>query len=102
MASIDGFDWDDGNWPKCGKHGVSREDVEDALSHGALIAPDPAHSRDEDRFIAVGRNANGRAVFVAVTFRTVDGRRLVRPISARYMHAKEAKRYAAQGTKTED
>ncbi|TBN45900.1 BrnT family toxin, partial [Paracoccus sediminis] len=21
---IAGFDWDDGNWPKCGKHGVSR------------------------------------------------------------------------------
>ena len=101
MASIEGFDWDDGNWPKCGKHGVSREDIEVALSHGALIAPDPAHSHDEDRFIAVGRNASGRAEFVAVTFRTVDGRRLVRPISARYMHAKEAKRYAAQSTKTE-
>ena len=25
---IIGFDWDDGNWPKCGKHGVSREEIE--------------------------------------------------------------------------
>ena len=102
MARVDGFDWDDGNWPKCGRHGVSRQDIEHALSHGALIAPDPAHSRDEDRFIAVGRNAGGRAIFVAVTFRRVDGRNLVRPISARYMHAKEAKRYAAQGSQAED
>jgi len=25
---IAGFDWDDGNWPKCGKHGVSRTEIE--------------------------------------------------------------------------
>lgn len=24
---IHGFDWDDGNWPKCGKHGVARRYV---------------------------------------------------------------------------
>ncbi len=24
-----GFDWDSGNWPKCGKHGVSKEEIEE-------------------------------------------------------------------------
>lgn len=99
---FEGVDWDSGNWPKCGKHGVSREEIEDALTHDALIAPDPAHSSEEDRFIAVGRNQSGRPIFIVVTFRQVNGRRLVRPISARYMHAKEAKNYAAQGAQTED
>ena len=28
---ITGFDWDDGNWPKCGKHRVSREEIEQVL-----------------------------------------------------------------------
>ena len=26
---IDGFDWNDGNWPKCGKHGVSGAEIEE-------------------------------------------------------------------------
>ena len=23
------FEWDEGNWPKCGKHGVSKDEIED-------------------------------------------------------------------------
>jgi uncharacterized DUF497 family protein len=61
------------------------------------VAPDPRHSAAEDRFIAVGRNAQGRALFVAFTFRTRDGERLIRPVSARYMHRKEVASYEAQG-----
>jgi hypothetical protein len=47
--------------------------------------PDPAHSLSEQRFIAVGRTPAGRPVFIAVCFRGVR----IRPISARYMHARE-------------
>jgi len=31
---IAGFDWDSGNWPKCGKHGVSREEIERLFLEG--------------------------------------------------------------------
>jgi uncharacterized DUF497 family protein len=46
----------------------------------------------------VGRNNAGRPLFVAFTIRLKEGRRLLRPLSARYMHANEIARYEAQGT----
>ncbi|MBU2783454.1 BrnT family toxin [Acidithiobacillus caldus] len=87
---IDGFDWDSGNWPKCGKHGVSREEIESLFLGGAArVAPDLRHSSPaEIRHIAVG-TVGGRALFVAFTIRA----RKVRPISARYMHEQERLRY---------
>jgi len=82
--------WDDGNWPKCGKHGVSRREIECLFLEGAAqVAPDMAHStQQESRHIAVGYIA-GRALFVAFAIR---GDR-IRPISARYMHAREVSHY---------
>jgi len=88
-----GFDWDRGNREKCRKHGVSLPEIESVLRNRPLVAPDPGHSHSEDRFIAVGRSAAGRPLFVAFTFRVRNGRRYVRPISARYMHQKEIARY---------
>lgn len=41
-------------------------------------------------------------MFVGFTFREVGGKRLIRPVTARYMHAKEAQRYAAQSAENED
>jgi hypothetical protein len=29
---FDRFDWDHGNWPKCGKHGVGKAEIEAVLS----------------------------------------------------------------------
>ncbi|WP_084386774.1 BrnT family toxin [Castellaniella caeni] len=89
---ISGFDWDAGNWPKCGKHGVSREEIEYMLK-SARIAPDATHSQQEPRYIAVGRNPQGRPMFVAFALRQWGDRLSIRPISARYMHAREANRY---------
>ncbi len=83
------FDWDDGNAGKCEKHGLKLGEIEYALSHGPRFDGDPAHSLTEERFIAVSRTAEGRAVYIAFCWR--DGK--VRPISARYMHRKEALRY---------
>lgn len=87
---VAGFDWDQGNWPKCGQHGVSQEQIERLFLDGsARIAPDLKHSaNDESRYIAVGR-IDGRAMFVAFAIRG----ELIRPISARYMHPKEARNY---------
>ena len=90
-----GFDWDAGNLEKCQKHGVSIAEIEAVLHGDPQIAPAPRRSLTEERFIAVGRTPAGRAVFIAFTLRMEDGVRLVRPISARYMHAKEVERYEA-------
>jgi len=90
-----GFDWDAGNWEKCQKHGVSIVEIEAMLRGDPQIAPAPRRSLTEERFIAVSRTPPGRPVFIAFTLRIRDGARLVRPISARYMHAKEIQRYEA-------
>ena len=88
------FDWDDGNRAKAERHGASRAEIEHAMRTGARRAPDPVRSLTEQRFIAVGRTAAGRAVFIAFCWR--GGR--IRPISARYMHAREVAKYEeAQG-----
>ncbi len=60
------------------------------------IYPDERHSTAESRYLAIGRNRAGKYVFVAFTFRTRGGERLVRPISARYMHDKEVRHYEQQ------
>ena len=44
---------------------------------------------------AVGVLANGRHVFVVFTIREREGARLIRAISARFMHEKEIRRYEA-------
>jgi len=90
---VAGFEWDDGNWPKCGKHGVTREEIEHLFS-SARVAPDLLHSQQETRYIAVGRNQFGRAMFVAFAVKQAQGGlQFIRPISARFMHEKEAHRY---------
>ena len=72
-----GFDWDVGNLTKCQQHGVSVAEIERLLSTNPRVAPDLKHSAEEDRLIVVGRNAAGRPLFVAFTFRMKDGQRLV-------------------------
>jgi uncharacterized DUF497 family protein len=89
----DGFDWDDGNRSKCQKHGVSISGIEALFMNDPRVAPDPKRSANEDRLIAVGKTSGGRLVFVAFTMRTKDKRHLIRPVTARYMHAREAAAY---------
>jgi hypothetical protein len=90
------FDWDEGNREKCRKHGVSLAEIEALLAGDPRVAPDRRHSHGEERFIAVGRTTQGRPIFVAFTVRERLGIRLVRPISARYMHRKEIEGYEAK------
>jgi hypothetical protein len=93
---FDGFGWDEGNELKCRKHGVSREELESLFERPVRVGPDVLHSAAERRFRALGRTATGRAVFLVFTWRVRDGIRLLRPISARYMHAKEVAKLARE------
>ena len=62
------FDWDDGNREKCRKHGLPLAEIEYVLAHSeTLIVPDVRNSEYEPRFIAIGRNREGRYTFVAFT-----------------------------------
>ncbi len=83
------FDWDDGNRAKVQKHGLSVAEVEALFRSGPRVAPDLAHSDAETRFIAIGRIGGGRPAFVAFCWRGDK----IRPISARYMHDREVRRY---------
>jgi uncharacterized DUF497 family protein len=92
------FNWDRSNRAHCRKHGVSIAEIEALLRDDPRIAPDLKHAHLEDRLIAVGRTAEGRPLFVAFTIRERFGQRMIRPVSARYMHAKEIKGYETQGS----
>ena len=92
--NVVGFDWDSGNWPKCGKHGVSREEIEEVLLGRPAVLVDP--HPDETRMRAIGKTSAGRYVFLAFMIREVDGLARIRPISARYMHKKEIDHYERQ------
>lgn len=96
------FDWDDGNRQKCQKHSVSVAEIEAFLSGTPRFAPDRKHSRVEERFLAVGRNSRGRAMFVVFTLREKHGELFIRPISARYMHRKETEGYEKESSKIQD
>ncbi len=88
-----GFDWDSGNLAKCSKHGVSVAEIEFILETAVMVSGDSAHSMHEQRFIAVGAGPGGRVTFVAFTVRRAGDARILRPVSARYMHEKEFRRY---------
>lgn len=88
---IAGFDWDKGNWPKCGKHGVSRAEIEEVFTGAPAVETDPFP--EEVRMRAIGKSAAGRYVFVVFMLRKIDGQMKLRPISARYMHEKEIAHY---------
>lgn len=92
---ITGFDWDNGNWPKCGKHGVSRDEIEQVLLGTPAVMADP-HPK-EPRMRAIGKTKSDRYVFLVFMLREVDGHVKLRPISARYMHQKEIIHYENKG-----
>jgi uncharacterized protein len=90
------FEWDVGNREKCQKHGVSIQEIEALFLNAPFVTPDVKHSHTEMRYIAAGKVA-GRALFVAFTMREDDtGNECIRPISARYMHQREADYYDQQ------
>ena len=75
---------------------MSQAEIEHVLRTAPVVLADRHPQDAETRFNAVGKNASGRYVFVVFTLRDQQGQRLLRPISARYMHAKEAENYERQ------
>lgn len=102
IEQVHGFDWDEGNRDKCQQHGVSIEEIEALFSRVIHVFPDVRHSEKETRYLAIGTTASGRHVFLAFTLRYHGSGRLIRAISARYMHDKEVKHYEAQIAKTRE
>ena len=97
-----GFEWDDGNRDKCQKHGLAQRDIEHLFQQKpVLMAPAPKHASPEERFLAIGRSRKGKPMIVVFTLRTIKQDILIRPISARYMHEKEARKYEEEITKIE-
>lgn len=94
FLSLD-FQWDSGNWPKCGKHGLSKADIESLFGAKPHVRPAQAQA-SESRQIAVGQLRNGRYAFVVFTIRAVGSTTSIRPLSARYMHDKEVRHYESR------
>ena len=92
LASLTGFDWDDGNAQKnWTRHHVTQAESEEVFfNRPVLLADDSAHSRRERRYNVLGRTNADRLLSVIFTVR----RSLVRVISARPMSRKERSAYA--------
>lgn len=88
---IAGFDWDAGNLDHCRKHGLSPAEIESVFESVPAVFPDPFP--DERRYRAIGKTKGGRFAYIVFMFRELDGKRHIRPISARYMHRKEIEKY---------
>jgi hypothetical protein len=86
-VKISGFDWDDGNWPKCGRHGLSQAEIEEVFRSGPRIHPDAAHSAKEVRSLADRLDHGRPVVLAAFTLRRRGEEDLIRPISA--LHASQ-------------
>lgn len=91
LVQCTGFDWDSGNAPKLEeRHKVTPGECEQVFFQDPLlIAPDHKHSKGEERWAALGRTADGRALAIVFTLR---GDR-IRPLSARDMSRKERRLY---------
>lgn len=97
---VNGFNWDQGNLKKCEKHGLNRKMIEDFFNSSIWVAPDMKHSSQEERFFAIGICIeNQKPMIVVFTYRFLKTKKLIRPISARYMHKREAKKYEQGFTK---
>jgi uncharacterized DUF497 family protein len=91
-----GFDWDSGNLPKCLGHGVSVKEIE-ALFAGDVYVVRDAVVAGERRMLGFGEGA-GRGIFCVFTWRGAK----IRPVSVRYMHDKEVRRYVEEISRLED
>jgi uncharacterized protein len=91
LRNIVGFEWDKGNLEKSyKKHRISPNKAEEVfLDKNILILKDVEHSKQEDRFEAIGEIIEGKILFLAFTFRKDK----IRIISARTANEKERRLY---------
>ena len=101
LPLVAGFDWDNGNTEKCRSHGVSVDEIEALFRRPIAVFPALGRSVSEIRYKAIGTNADGRYIFLVFTLRKHASEVLIRPISARFMHAKEIRHYEEQTAKAQ-
>jgi uncharacterized DUF497 family protein len=88
LATITGFDWDEGNARKNEKHGVSTAEAEQVFFNAPLLLlSDEKHTGSEMRFHALGNSDGRRLLHITFTLRGNNDK--IRVISARDMHRKE-------------
>ena len=100
--TVAGLQWDAANRRECQKHGVPFASIEAMFQRPVAVFPDPAHSRREERFKAIGKSDDGRSIFVVFTLRIHYGQTFIRPVSARYMHKKEIDYYEKEATRSQN
>lgn len=90
LSKIEGFEWDEGNLSHIKKHGVSKEECEEAFfNKQPELTPDETHSQIEERYRVYGQSNNGRLLFMIITIRNNK----IRVISARGQNKKERKEF---------
>lgn len=90
------FEWDDAKAESnLAKHGVAFMDAMSVLLDPlAMTRFDDEHSDDEERWVSLGRAANGRLLLVIHTFNATGSHSaLVRLISARPATRRESEQY---------
>ena len=87
------FEWDsNNNRSNQKKHHISFEEAKTVFfDEGALIASDPDHSEDEDRFLIIGFSLQLRVLLVCFCDRRQGS--VIRIISARKATKKEQRQY---------
>jgi uncharacterized protein len=93
VRRIAAFEWDHGNSAKCQKHGLTLAAIESCFARPIVVLPDENHLQSDERLRVIGRDEGGRHVFIVFTVRKRGRLSVIRPISARYMHAKEIAHY---------
>lgn len=80
------FEWDKGNSEKNSKHKVSNNESEEVFfDENKVILKDKIHSKNEERFIILGRTKKARLLYLVFTKR----KKKIRIISARDINRKE-------------
>ena len=90
---IAGFDWDVENWPKCGKHGLSKMEIESIFRDVPVSIPTRSRVRNGFGQSGATRMAD---IFCDFHIAATAAGILIRPLSARYMHKKEIAIYEQQ------
>jgi uncharacterized DUF497 family protein len=88
------FDWDAANVERVARHGVSPDEIEDALLDPNRMGAEARNLHDERRFAYVGSTAQGRTLVVVTTWR----RRRIRVVTGRDAGERERHRYRRQRT----
>ena len=83
------FDWDEGNAGHVARHGVSQDEVEDALLDPERIGTAAYGHCGEARSATIGATEGGRILLVVTTTR----RRRLRVVTAREATERERRRY---------